>query len=101
MKKLIFLVGFSSASNFLFLHEAHAMSQKIPSSFWSCTFKGIEEVSIEDKQGILHLELREILYGTDWLPQKEEAYLAAKKECEMYSVRPCLLSGCSQKGELR
>lgn len=100
-KNLSLPIVIGLAGGFGFTHSLSAMSSNIPNNYWSCTFRGLENYSLEDNQGILHLESREALYGTDWLPQKEQAYKLAKQECELYSVGPCSLAGCSQKGELR
>jgi len=101
MKKLSILISLASCLISFSFNKAHAMSQKIPNSYWSCTFLGMEEYARENRVGIQHLELRSFLAGSDWLPTKDEAYSAAKKECESYSVKECSLSGCTQKGELR
>ena len=76
------------------------MGYKVPANYWSCTFLGVEEYEFQDKNGIQHLELQEINYGSEWFAKKEDAYDAAKRECEMYSVKSCSLAGCCQKSEL-
>ncbi len=101
MKKLSILISLASASIPFSKNSAHAMGYRVPSNYWSCTFLGMEENGVEDKNGILHLELEEINYGSDWFAKKEDAYNTAKRECEMYSVKPCSLAGCCQKSELR
>lgn len=102
MKKLSILISLASTSIPFSKNSAHAMGYRVPNNYWSCTFLGMEEYGFQDKNGILHLELQEINYGSDWFAQKEDAYNAAKRECEMYSVKACChLAGCSQKSELR
>jgi hypothetical protein len=101
MKKLAILISLASTSIPFSKNSVHAMGYRVPSNYWSCTFLGIEENGVEDKNGILHLELQKINYGSEWFAKKEDAYNAARRECEMYSLKTsCYLAGCSQKSEL-
>ena len=101
MKNLLSLIGVVSVVTVFLTYKAEGMGSKVANSYWTCTFKGMEEYPLQDLDGNQYNELREFLTGSDWFPKRDEAYSAAKEECESYSVKECVLSGCSQKGELR
>ncbi len=76
---------------------ASANGSSVPRGYWSCTFWGQENVTIPGPGGIPQYQTRPRSFGSDWYPNKQDAYADAKDYCQRFSTGVCQFSGCKQK----
>ena len=83
---------FVASSSVAFANGSH-----VPNGYWSCTFWGSENFNVPGPGGSSHYENRPKAYGSDWFPNKDDAYADAKDYCQRFSTGGCRFSGCHQK----
>ena len=93
MKKMSLGFLFLAASSTL----AFANGSSVPRGYWSCTFWGQENVTVHVPGGITQYQTRPRAFGSDWYPNKQDAYADAKDYCQRFSSGVCQFSGCKQK----
>lgn len=79
------------------LGVASANGSSVPKGYWSCTFWGQENVTVPGPGGIPQYQSRPRSFGSDWYPNKQDAYADAKDYCQRFSTSFCQFSGCKQK----